>query len=185
MRRELGTALLLVLAGAVLLLVSGAGAWVTGVQVQPEPLPSSPVEVGGAEAAAPVRALGLVVLAAVPALLATRQAGRTVVGLLLVLAAGGAGASAVRVLADPGALVAVDIEQVTATSRPLLALAGAVVTGVAGAVVLARGRRWARMSRRYETPAARQATEPAGAPRPVEGPALWDALDRGEDPTRG
>lgn len=179
-RRELGSAVLLVLAGAVLLLVSTAGAWVTGVEVRPAPLPSSPAEVGADDAAGPVRALGLVVLAAVPALLATRRSGRTAVGVLLVLAGIGAGVAAARVLADPEALL--DASDVGATSRPLLAVAGAVVTAVAGAVVVARGRRWAAMSRRYETPAARQEEATAGLAGP---PELWDALDRGEDPTRG
>jgi uncharacterized membrane protein (TIGR02234 family) len=194
-RRELGSAVLLVLAGAVLLLVATAGAWVTGVQTQPPPLPSPAVQVGADEAAGPVRALGLVVLAAVPALAATRRTGRTVVGLLLVLAGAGAGAAAVRVLAGPDALVASGVDEVAVTSRPLLALAGSLVTIAAGAVVTARGRRWAALSRRYEAPAARGAgadgarAEPAGAstvpPEPTEAPELWDALDRGEDPTRG
>jgi len=184
-RRELGTAVLLVLAGAVLLLVSTAGAWVTGVQVQPEPLPSSPVAVSGAEAAAPVRALGLVVLAAVPALAATRRHGRTAVGVLLVLAGAAAGAAAVDVLGDPGSLVELDVDDVATTARPWLAVAGAVVTALAGAVVTARGRRWAGLGRRYEAPAARSAEPAATGGAAPEGPELWDALDRGEDPTRG
>jgi uncharacterized membrane protein (TIGR02234 family) len=178
-RRELGTAVLLVLAGAVLLLASSGGTWVTGVQLQPEPLPSSPVEVGGAEAAGAVRALGLVVLAAVPALAATRRSGRTVVGALLVLAGVVAAAAAVRVLADPASVVDVDAADVDATTRPLMAVAGGLVTAVAGAAVAARGRRWAALSRRYEAPSASRPT-PSGEP-----PELWDALDRGEDPTRG
>lgn len=181
-RRGLGTAVLLVLAGALLLLVSTAGPWVTGVQVQPEPLPSPPVEVGGGEAAAPVRALGLVVLAAVPALAATRRTGRTVVGVLLVLAGAAAGAAAVQVLGDPASLVDLDVDDVATTTRPFVAIAGAVLTCLAGAVVTARGRRWAALGRRYEAPAARE-TAPSPA-RPAEGAELWEALDRGEDPTR-
>lgn len=184
-RRELGAAVLLVLAGAVLLLVSTAGDWVTGVQVQPAPLPSAPVAVSGGEAAGPVRALALVVLAGVPALAATRRTGRTLVGVLLALAGVAAGAAALRVLGDPAAVVAAGVEDVAVTSRPLLAVAGAVVTAVAGAVVAARGRRWAALSQRYDAPssaAGRTAPDRSG---PGEGPELWDAIDRGEDPTRG
>ena len=53
-----------------------------------------------------------------------------------------------------------------------LALAGA------GALTVLRGRSWPGLGQRYDAP----------APRPVpEGPpterALWEALDRGEDPT--
>jgi uncharacterized membrane protein (TIGR02234 family) len=184
-RRELGTAVLLVLAGAVLLLVSTAGAWVTGVEVRPPPLPSTELEVDADEAASGVRALGLVVLAAVPALAATRRTGRTAVGLLLVLAGVLAGAAAVRVMSDPGAVVGPEVDDVAATARPLLAVAGAVVTAVAGAVVTARGRRWAALSRRYEPlddsrPSPADVTTP-----PAAAPEIWDALDRGEDPTRG
>jgi uncharacterized membrane protein (TIGR02234 family) len=183
-RRELATAVLLVLAGGFLLLVSTAGDWVTGVQVRPEPLPSAPVGVSGGEAASPVRALGLVVLAGVPALAATRRTGRTVVGVLLVLAGIAAGAAAVQVLGDPTALAPADAQGVTATSRPLLALSGAAVTAVAGAVVTARGRRWAALSRRYEAPSAADPAPVQGRAGSAEAPELWDALDRGEDPTR-
>ena len=185
-RRELAAAVLLVLAGAVLLLVSTAGAWVTGVQSRPAPLPSSPVEVGADEAAGPLRALALVVLASVPALAATRRNGRTALGVLLVLVALVAGGLAVRVLTDPGLVVDLDVDDVATTSRPVLAVAGAVLTAVAGAVVAARGRHWAALSRRYEPPVAAGAAEEPVPPTPsAEAPALWDALDRGEDPTRG
>jgi uncharacterized membrane protein (TIGR02234 family) len=184
-RRELGSAVLLVLAGAVLLLVSTAGDWVTGVQVRPDPLPPSPVAVSGGEAAGPVRALALVVLAGVPALAATRRTGRVVVGVLLVLAGVAAGAATAQVLGDPGAVVPADAQEVAVSGRPLLALAGAAVTAVAGAVVAVRGRRWAALSRRYDAPSADGPAPSAGRAGPVEGPEMWDALDRGEDPTRG
>jgi uncharacterized membrane protein (TIGR02234 family) len=185
-RRELGAAVLLVLAGAVLLLVSTAGAWVTGVQSRPSPLPSTPIEVGSDEAAGPLRALALVVLASVPALAATRRAGRTALGVLLVIVAVLAGVLAARVLNDPGLVVDLDVDDVATTSRPVLAVAGAVLTAVAGAVVAARGRHWAALSRRYERPAAGGPAAPGAEAAPAPGPPeLWDALDRGEDPTRG
>lgn len=185
-RRELGTAVLLVLAGALLLLVSTAGAWVTGVQSRPVPLPSSSIEVGADEAAGPLRALALVVLAAVPALAATRRNGRTALGVLLVAVAVAAGLVAVRVLIDPSVVVDLDVDDVATTSRPVLAIAGALVTAVAGAVVAARGRHWAALSRRYEPPTSGGAAPPPpGARKTAEAPELWDALDRGEDPTRG
>jgi uncharacterized membrane protein (TIGR02234 family) len=109
-----------------------------------------------------------------------------VVGVLLVLAGVGAGVAAAGVLADPGALVDAGVDDVAVTHRPLLATAGAAVTALAGTVVTARGRRWAALSRRYETPATRdQAAVDDPAPATAPGPELWDALDRGEDPTRG
>jgi hypothetical protein len=45
----------------------------------------------------------------------------------------------------------------------------------AGLLIVVRGRSWASMSSRYDAPAQ----------RPREGEAsLWEALDRGEDPTK-
>jgi uncharacterized membrane protein (TIGR02234 family) len=175
---------LVVLAGALLLLVSTAGAWVTGVLAQPPPLPSPPVEVGAGEAAAPVRALGLVVLAAVPALVATRRTGRRLVGALLVLAGAAAGTVAARVLVDPAALVDAGVVDAATTAQPLLALVGSVVTAVGGAVVAAHRGDGAGLARRYEAPAARGGAPAADDAGPPGEPQLWDALDRGEDPTR-
>jgi len=87
---------------------------------------------------------------------------------------------------DPAGAADLDVDDLAATHRPVLAVAGAVVAAVAGAMVAGRGRQWAALSRRYEPPAG------GGAPAqeqdlrpPAGGPELWDALDRGEDPTRG
>ncbi|MBC7375655.1 MAG: Trp biosynthesis-associated membrane protein, partial [Frankiales bacterium] len=51
--------------------------------------------------------------------------------------------------------------------------------------IAVRGRRWAALSARYDAPAARAEQEPdseVSASRQER--ALWEALDRGEDPTR-
>jgi uncharacterized membrane protein (TIGR02234 family) len=168
-----GAALLAGAGGAALL--AAAGAWVTGTVPAPPPLPAQDVS-----AAAPgsVRALGVVVLAGVAALFATRRAGRVVVGALLLLAGLAAAAVALGVLADPSGALPDDATGSSATARPLLALAGALPTALAGGLTVARGRSWPALGRRYEAPAARP---PASRDEP---PALWDALDRGEDPTR-
>lgn len=168
-----GAALLVALAG-VALLASG-GDWVTGTVTAPPPLPAQDVSAG---APGPVRALGLVVLAGVPALFATRRTGRAVVGVLLVLAGAAAVAVVADVLLDPAGALVDDASAVSTTARPLLALAGAVLAVLAGALTASRGRSWAALGRRYDAPAARP------APASSEPPALWDALDRGEDPTR-
>src|SRR6185312_9524378 len=70
---------------------------------------------------------------------------------------------------------------VTATAHPgwpLLAAAGGLLLALGGLAALARSRRWPTMSARYETPAARTG-------RPRTDAAVWDALDRGDDPTAG
>jgi uncharacterized membrane protein (TIGR02234 family) len=173
-RGGLRGAALLAGVGGVLLLAAG-GDWVTGTVDAPSPLPAQDV---GAGAPGSVRALALVVLAGVAALFATRRAGRLVVGALLLLAGVAAAAVAVGVLADPLGALPDDASAAASTGRPLLALAGAVAAALAGALTVARGRSWPALGRRYEVPAARP---PAARDEP---PALWEALDRGEDPTR-
>ena len=168
-----GAALLAGLGGVALL--AAGGDWVTGTVAAPEPLPAQEVSAG---APGSVRALGLVVLAGVAALFATRRTGRLVVGVLLLLAGIAAAAVAVGVLVDPLAALPDDATDGAATARPLLALAGALPTAAAGLLTTARGRSWPALGRRYEAPQARPAA------RGGEAPALWEALDRGEDPTR-
>ncbi|HEV2088276.1 MAG TPA: Trp biosynthesis-associated membrane protein, partial [Cryptosporangiaceae bacterium] len=60
---------------------------------------------------------------------------------------------------------------------PVLGLLGGLLVAGAGGLGLARGRRWARMGGRYDSPAAR----PSVPSRDAAG--VWDALDRGDDPT--
>ncbi|HWH29586.1 MAG TPA: Trp biosynthesis-associated membrane protein [Mycobacteriales bacterium] len=184
-RSGLVTALLLVLLAGVALLVSTAGPWVTGLDRRPAPLPDTVLAIGAADAAPAVRALGLVVLAGVPALLATRAAGRMAVGVVLLTAAAGSAAAALGPALDPAAAAPDTATQVEATVRPLLAIAGALLAAVAGLLALVAGRSWPALGRRYEAPAP----PPEAAPGPaddgaqVEGAAAWDALDRGSDPT--
>ena len=202
-RREIGASVLLCLAGSVLVL-SGAGrTWAVVELAGRAPLPDATVRLSGAELAAGVRALGLVGLAAVLALPATRRLGRVAVGVLLLLAGSGVVALVVRVLADPavaltGAGVAagrpdggVSRSQdaavpgvVTMTSLPVVCLIGGVLLAVAGLLVVVRGRRWSSLSSRYEPPVG-AAPDPLDAPAGERPPdrAVWDALDRGEDPT--
>ncbi|MFP5218277.1 MAG: Trp biosynthesis-associated membrane protein [Actinomycetes bacterium] len=184
-RSGLVTALLLVLLAGVALLVSTAGPWVTGLDRRPPPLPDTVLEIGAGEAAPAVRALGLVVLAGVPALLATRATGRTAVGVVLLTAAAGSAAAALGPALDPAGAAPVTATQVDATVRPYLALAGALLAAVAGLLTLAGGRRWPALGRRYDAPTTggSPAPEAAERDRPVEGAGAWDALDRGSDPT--
>jgi uncharacterized membrane protein (TIGR02234 family) len=174
-------AVVLLLAGSGLVLLSTTGDWVTGLQPRPEPLPEQQVSAS----AGPVRALGLLALAGAPALLATRGRGRLALGLLLLGAAAVTAILAVDALTSPAGELPAGSSDVAATWRPLLALAGAVLTGVSAAVVVRRGRGWAGLSRRYDGPTAPSAGAATPSSEPADGgPALWDALDRGEDPTR-
>jgi len=105
-------------------------------------------------------AVALLALAGAGALLAVRGAVRVVVGLLLAAAALALGGCTVHALATgvrPGWL--------------LVVAAGGVMTFYGGVLAI-RGRDWTATGARYERRGA--ATGPA---------AMWDALDRGEDPT--
>ena len=178
MKRELRLAVLLVLAGAALLLLAGARDWVSVVLPATPPLPPRTVTRTGGELTAALRPLGLLGLAGVAALAGTRGRGRLAVGAVLLLAGAAAGATTGGVLARGAATEVPPADGFTAW--PVVALLGAALLALGGLLVLVRGRRWAALSGRYDAPAAREAA-PAAPARPEV--AAWDALDRGEDPT--
>ncbi len=187
-RREPGLALAgCALAGA-LALSAGGQAWSTVTVTRRPPLPPVTEALTGAALAPLVPAAGLLLLAAAVAVFAVRGAGRAAVGVVVVLAGAALAWSGVRVLtgsADTG--TAAPGERRTAElagAWPVLCLLAAVVAVAAGVLVLARGRRWPGMGRRYERTPGVAAPAPA-RPRTDEDRALdaWRALDRGEDPT--
>lgn len=197
MRREPLLAGLLCVAGAFLVLVGTGREWVLVEVIGSPLLPGREVPVTGNDLAPGLRALGLVGLAGVPALAATRGRGRALVGLVL-LAVGIAVLSLVVRLELSGlglggrALISDPVEQAGGaqgesfdlTAWPVVTALGGLVLALAGLLVAARGRRWASLGRRYEAPSAGTAAPPAA---PADGAVaereLWEALDRGEDPT--
>ena len=180
-RRGLTTAVLLCLVGAFVVLVAAGRAWVS-VEVDAGPLVEGRTDARtGTAVATGVSALGLVGLAGVVALAATRRAGRTVVG--LVLLATGAGVVAAVLTADlsladqPFAGETGDVSlEITAWSS--VTAVGGVLLLAAGGLTVARGRSWPVLGQRYEAPAGT-----APAPQQPTERSLWEALDRGEDPT--
>jgi uncharacterized membrane protein len=160
-RRQLTLAVLVAAAAAGLALYAASRTWRVEVTVRPAPLPAVRTARPGGALLPVLPALALVGLAGAGALLATRGRGRTAVGVLvLVSGLGMVGAAAYALAALDG---------VGAGWPVVCGLAGAAVAAV-GAVALRRGRAWPGLGTRYERRA------------PAE-PALWDALDRGEDPT--
>ena len=113
--------------------------------------------VGKGETAA--RGGGLFALAAVGGVLATRSLGRRLVGVVTVLV---------------GVLVVVAGEAWSVVT-------GGVLLVLAGAGTAWRATRWPSMSGRYD--AGARAAAAAGANPTRRSHDLWDALDRGEDPT--
>jgi len=177
-RKGLTAAVLVVAVGAGLVLWGASQVW--WIQTVPQPAPLRPQDIAhtGGSLAPALPALGLVALAGAGGLLATRGIGRRLVGGLLLAVALGV------VVLVVGALGPVGL------GWPLACLGGALLAGAGGALAVKDGGRWPVMGSRYGrgTPAA----APDPAEKPVMKPSagrdtsaeLWDALERGEDPTR-
>lgn len=185
-RRELAIAVLACAAGAALVLFAASRTWAVTVTARPAPLPPLRQAYTGGGQAPWLPAVALVALAGAGALLAVRGVGRVAVGALLV------GCGAVLALGAVSPLVSGRVgggaggDATLIAGWPLLAALGAGLVAVAGVWSAVRGRGWPAMGARYERRAARSAVRPAEDPSSGTAPvALWDALDRGDDPTAG
>lgn len=204
-RRERFTVALVVAAGAGLMLLTVSRTWAHAVVA--DPLAGRlAVDASGRQAAPVVAAVALVALAGAVALLTLRTVGRLVAGLLLVLSGAAATAAAVDVVRTPSDALRSVIADATGrsgealpvahqTSWPWVAVLGAALVVLGGAVGVARARRWssgAGLSGRYDAP-VRQSTTPDGRAeyradagsqaRQADAPDTWERLSRGEDPT--
>lgn len=186
-RREVLVAVALSVLGAGLALLASPQAWVQAQAAAGAGAGRVLLSASGAELTPAVSGLGLVGLAGSVAVIAVSGWARLVTGALLVGAGVGITWSCVALTADlTGALASqsrlpagatLTPGAATASAWPWLALVGGVLLALSGLLVAVRGRRWPGMSRRYEAPGAVAAA--AGKdPR-----AVWEALDRGEDPT--
>lgn len=175
-RRELTYAVLLGLAGAGLALWAATRTWTVELTPRPAPLPPVREDRSGGALLPWLPALALVGLAGAGAVLATRGWLRRLVGAVLVLL--GAAVAA-------GGLTAGFTGGVNRL-WPAFCLVGGVLMMAGGGWTALRGNRWPAMGARYERP-ARGAGDPAVSAVTQAGPRgatdVWDALDRGEDPT--
>ena len=183
-RRGLTTAVLLCLVGAFVVLVAAGRAW-TSVEVGAGPLVDARTESRtGTQIVPGLTALGLLGLAGVVALAATRRTGRTLVGLVLLATGAGVVAAVLTadlsVVSEPLAGETGDVVLDMTVWSSVTALGGLLLAG-AGLLTVARGRSWPALGQRYEAPATPPASA-APAAEPTER-GLWEALDRGEDPT--
>jgi Tryptophan-associated transmembrane protein (Trp_oprn_chp) len=130
-------------------------------------------------------ALALAGLAGAGAVFAVHGLLRRTVGALLVLFG----------IAIAGGGVYGLIAGVSARWAPAATFAGGALLAVAGTLTVLHGGSWPAMSSRYQRDAAEPevmpaADDPGDRPNPIPPPgsrasmAMWDALDRGEDPTR-
>jgi Tryptophan-associated transmembrane protein (Trp_oprn_chp) len=168
-RRGLPLAVVLCAAASAVALYASSRIWGEDVVQRPAPLAPTVERHTGTSLAPWLPAVALVSLAGAGALVATRGAVRVIVGLMLVVS--GAGVVA-------GAIVAVG-EHCGLLWPVVTGLAGIGVT-VVGILAVRRGRGWPAMGTRYERPGPAP-DRPQAAPRSQA--ELWDALDRGEDPT--
>lgn len=201
-RREFGAAVALCAISGALGLAAGSRPWLALTVARGDPLPPVGAVVTGSALAPLVPGLAIVVLAGVVGLLATRWWGRVVVGALLAVAGagllwaalpalGGTSGDALRAAAFDAGLPAGEVTGASLTTGPALAVVAGVLAILAGALAAVRGRRWPGLGARYDAPSQQAGSEPvqpAGATAADEvAPAdrmLWEALDRGEDPTR-
>lgn len=198
MRRtaEFAAALVLDLVGAAGALLAATRTWQVVRVRQPRPLPDEVLRVSGRTVDGAATALAVVALAGVVALLATRGIARRIVGVVVavvgvgmiwraVLATAPIGSEHARALVHehhPGvSLVGVGAPQVSTspTWAAITIVCGALVL-FAGALAGWRGNRWSTLSARYESRTADADPDAANARAAT---SMWNALDRGDDPT--
>ncbi|MFL6129777.1 MAG: Trp biosynthesis-associated membrane protein [Mycobacteriales bacterium] len=183
-------------AGGGLALLGAGRPWLRLTARRRPPFSDVMLELTGRDLEPLVAALGLVGLAGVVGLLATRRWGRLAVGAVLAAAGLAVAVGSVPRVAAPGAGRARELlvdsgraggvaadAAVTATAVPLWPLVaglGGLLLVAGGVAVVLRGRRWPTMSARYEKPARSEAARSEAARSEVK---LWDALDSGQDPT--
>jgi Tryptophan-associated transmembrane protein (Trp_oprn_chp) len=187
-RRELAVAVLVCAAGAGLALYAGSRTWLVETIARPAPLGPISTPRSGTALLPALAAVSLVALASAGALLAVRGWGRRLVGALIV--AGG--------LAAAGLAVSAFGRSGIATGWVVATAMGGLAAASAGVFALFRGPAWPRLGARYE-----RSTQPVSGPdtdRRIGGSdqvesgsggsgeatsrEFWDALDRGDDPTK-
>lgn len=187
-RRGLALAAVLLTAALVLVAVAATSRWVTLLPTDPDLPGSGRVPVRGSElvpAALPLALVGVAgLVAAVAAGRMARGVLRTAACVLIALAGVGLLALTVPAAADPGER-ARDLESARSASATVVserspiawaAVGGGVGTVAAGLVALVAGRGWPGLTARYERDPSR--------PRAAAPASTWDAIERGDDPTR-
>jgi len=176
------TVLVVVLAAASIILVSGSQEWVTG-STGDVVLGASALHGRGSDIAPGALAAALVGMAAAVAAATSGAVVRVVAACCALMAAALGATLIISVLVDPGGALGKLAAAGTGRGGTLAAhgrvgswawaaLAAMLVMGVGAVGALVGGRRWHGLSSRYD----------AGGP--AAGPAsVWDQLSRGEDPT--
>lgn len=174
--RKLGVTVLTCAAGAGLALYAITRTWAVEVTTRPG-LPELRTARTGTDVAPWVIGLALVALAGAGALVATRGTARRVLGVLLALA--GAGVTAGAVVGRAG--LEVGSAGAGGTLWPVVCVLGGLLVVAGGWQAARHGHEWPGMGARYER--RPQAAPPTDDDQRADTRAVWDALDRGDDPT--
>lgn len=179
----------LAVVGSVVLLAASSRVWAR-VGAGQAGVRSPAVGLAGSELVPVASAVGIAGLASVAAIIGARGALRRACGLVVVLLGAvvvvgvvmGTRAAHVRDVAalstDVTSTAAVMRGDVDRTGWPVAGVVGGVGLVLAGGLVVAQGHRWPGLSARYERRAPASSAPADDSPE-----QLWQALDRGEDPT--
>lgn len=178
-----------VLGGALVLLASGR-VWASAL-VLAQSGRRDRVTVTGHAVAPALPALGLALLVFAGAIVAARSWLRRLVGLLLVVVGGTVIGLSLSTRDDVSAALrrgAFGVQHVNVhaplSGWAVTAAVGGALGVLAGALTVVAGARWPAMGARYDAPASHAPSPTPADPAQPEQPAVvWDALDRGEDPT--
>jgi uncharacterized membrane protein (TIGR02234 family) len=182
--REYGLTLLVMAIAALGVVVAYRSTWITAAVpvFSGTTAPTTSERFSGTNLVGFGGAAGWVSLAAVGGVIATRSWGRSFVGAVAFLAGAAAGVGALTFWLTRESLIAAALqggEVIGVEDNPwwIIACVGGLAVMVTGALTLLRGRSWPALGRKYER--SGQTTAP-----PSSATEMWDALNRGEDPTR-
>lgn len=189
LRREYGLAMAVLVLASIAVVVSYGATWITATVpvFRGETTPTRVVELTGSMLIGFGSAAGWVALASAAGIIATSTWGRMLVGLVAAASGAAAGIPAVAFILSRGPLVneALDGDEalvVDGNAWWMVAMLAGLVVMVVGVLTVVRGRTWPALSARYERSTTRssKAADESDSREPLR---IWDALDRGEDPT--
>lgn len=198
-RREYGVTIAVLVLAAIAMVIAYGATWITATVpvFRGEVTPTRLVSFTGSALLGGAAAAGWVAAAAAAGIVATRTWGRTAIGVVAALAGAVGGTQAVTFILSRGALVSQALDgddalEISGNAWWLVAALSGLAIMVSGAVTALRGRGWPSLSSRYERASPRARALPAdgggSSVHSVDGASaitMWDALDRGEDPTQG
>ncbi len=174
-RRGLTLAVAACAAAAGLALYAASRTWLMEIEVRAAPLPSITTARSGGSLVPALPALALVALAGAGGVLATRGKARVAVGVLLAWVG----------LVMGAAVIPIFKREDVATGWVLACAAAGLTVASVGLLTVRLGMSWPVMGTKYDRTRGSGVVD--GGPADSNGPAetgLWDAIDRGEDPTK-